>query len=58
MKNLLKISAVLWVIWGLVHSLARVLAMKSILTRDISAAVSGIANAVKPSLLQMNTQKH
>ena len=36
MKNLLKISAVLWIIWGLVHILAGVMTMKGILTGDIA----------------------
>lgn len=53
MKNLLKISAVLWIIWGLVHILAGVITMKGILTGDISASVAGIADAIQPSLLQM-----
>ncbi|KQC30115.1 hypothetical protein [Flagellimonas eckloniae] len=54
MKNLLKISAVLWIIWGLVHVLAGVITMKGILTGDISASVAGIADAIEPSLLQMD----
>lgn len=57
MKNLtvlLKISAVLWVIWGLVHILAGVFTMNFILSGDVSAAVSGIADAVDPSTLKMN----
>ncbi len=54
MKNLLKISAVLWIIWGLVHIFAGVMTMKGILTGDISASVAGIADAVDPSKLQMD----
>lgn len=50
----LKTSAVLWVIWGLVHILAGVLTMKGYLTGDISASVAGIADAIDPSTLQMN----
>lgn len=57
MKNLLKVSAVLWIIWGLVHILAGVLTMKGILTGDISSSVSGIADAVDPNLLQMDYPK-
>ena len=56
MKNLsvlLKISAILWIIWGLVHILAGVMTIKGILTHDISAAVAGIADAVDPSTLQI-----
>jgi len=51
---LLKTSAVLWIIWGLVHILAGVLTMKGVLTGDISSSVSGIADAIDPALLQMN----
>jgi len=51
---LFKVSAVLWIVWGLVHILAGVMTMKGILTGDISASVSGIADAVDPSKLQMN----
>lgn len=57
MKNLtilLKISAVLWVIWGLVHMFAGGITMYFILTGDISSAVAGIADAVDPTTLQMN----
>ncbi|MEL6304562.1 MAG: hypothetical protein AAGL29_11600 [Bacteroidota bacterium] len=54
---LFKISAVLWIIWGLVHVLAGVLTMKGILTDDISGAISGIADAVDPSSLQMDYPK-
>lgn len=48
-----KISAVLWVIWGLVHILAGVMTMKSVLTDDISASIIGIADAVDPESLTM-----
>ncbi|MGY3795136.1 hypothetical protein [uncultured Aquimarina sp.] len=44
MKILLRVSAILWIIWGLVH----------ILAGDISSSVSGIADAIDPNLLQMN----
>lgn len=55
MKNVLfKTSAVLWIIWGLVHIFAGVMTMKGILTGDISSSVSGIADAVDPSKLQMD----
>jgi len=57
MKNLsllLKISSVLWVIWGLVHILAGSLTMYFVLSGDISSSISGIADAVNPSSLQMN----
>ena len=55
MKNLsllFKISAILWVIWGLVHMLAGVMTMKGILTDDIMASIAGIADAVDPNTLQ------
>jgi len=57
MKNLLKISAVLWVIWGLVHILAGVMTMKGILTNDITSSVTGIADAVNPESLKMDYPK-
>ncbi|MEM9302243.1 MAG: hypothetical protein AAGE01_09050 [Pseudomonadota bacterium] len=44
---LLRISAVLWVIWGLVHVLAGVLTM----AQETAGAVAGIADAVDPDLL-------
>lgn len=60
MKNLstlLKVSTILWMIWGLVHILAGVMTMKGILTDDISSSVVGIADAVDPSTLQMDYPK-
>ncbi|WP_299222661.1 hypothetical protein [uncultured Aquimarina sp.] len=56
MKNLnilFKISTILWIIWGLVHVLAGVLTMNFILSGDIASAISGIADAVDPAILQM-----
>ncbi len=56
MKNLsvlFKISAVLWVIWGLVHIMAGVFTVSFILSGDISAAIGGIADAVDPATIQM-----
>ncbi|MEM9265657.1 MAG: hypothetical protein AAGA46_09045 [Cyanobacteria bacterium P01_F01_bin.13] len=47
--TLLKISAILWVIWGIVHTLAGVLTISG----DTAAAVAGIADAVDPALLAM-----
>lgn len=49
-----KAAAVLWIFWGLVHVFAGVMTMKGILTGDISASVSGIADAIDPSTLQFN----
>jgi len=43
----LKIAAVLWVIWGLVHLLAGVLTM----AQDATGAVQGIADATAPDTL-------
>lgn len=60
MKNasiLLKISTILWIVWGLVHILAGVMTMKGILTDDITASVAGIADAVDPSTLEMDYPK-
>ena len=54
---LLKISAVLWVVWGLVHILAGVMTMKGVLTNDITAAVAGIADAVDSNTLQLEYPK-
>lgn len=47
---LLKISAILWVIWGLVHALAGVMTISG----DTAAAAAGIADAVDPNLLKMD----
>ncbi len=44
---LLKISAVLWIIWGLVHMFAGIMTI----SQDAGGAVAGIADAVDPSLL-------
>ena len=46
----LKISAILWVIWGLVHALAGVLTISG----DTATAVSGIADGVDPALLAID----
>jgi hypothetical protein len=54
MKNLLKVSAVLWIIWGIVHILAGVMTMKGILTDDISSSIIGIADAVNPEDIKMD----
>ena len=43
----LKIAAILWVIWGLVHALAGVI----VLTSDASGGFQAIADAVAPALL-------
>ncbi len=51
---LLKTSSILWIIWGIVHIIAGVMTMKGILTNDISSSVAGIADAVEPSIVQMD----
>lgn len=51
---LYKVSAILWIVWGLVHILAGVMTMKGILSGDISASITGIADAVDPAKLQMD----
>ena len=46
---LLRLSAILWVIWGLVHVLAGVMT----LAQETGPAVQGIADAVEPASLEM-----
>lgn len=46
--SLPKIIAILWVIWGLVHTLAGVIVLSS----DASGGFQAIADAVAPALLQ------
>ncbi|MEQ8553642.1 MAG: hypothetical protein RIC06_20850 [Cyclobacteriaceae bacterium] len=53
-STLLKTSSILWIIWGLVHVFAGIMTMKGILANDISASVSGIADAVNPERLKMD----
>ena len=43
---LLKIAAILWVIWGLVHALAGVLTISQV----APASIAGVADAVDPSV--------
>ncbi len=45
----LKVSAVLWTIWGLVHVLAGVMTI----SQPTSKAIAGIADAVDPATLEM-----
>ena len=57
MKNvsvLLKITAVLWIIWGIVHIFAGVVTMNFVISGDIASGFSGIADAVDDSLFQIN----
>lgn len=53
-STLLKIAAILWIIWGAVHIFAGAITMYFINSGDISAAVGGIADAVDPATLQMD----
>ncbi|MEM0991147.1 MAG: hypothetical protein AAGK00_19945 [Pseudomonadota bacterium] len=46
-RLLLKIAAILWVIWGLVHMFAGVMTI----AQDAAGAVAGIADAVDPALI-------
>lgn len=56
-KPFFKISSVLWIVWGLVHIFAGIMTMRGILTSDISASISGIADKVDPANLQMDYPK-
>jgi hypothetical protein len=49
-STLLKISAILWVIWGLVHAFAGVMTI----SEDTATAAAGIADAVDPATLAMD----
>ena len=51
-KLALKVAAVLWVIWGLVH----VFAGGVVITSDASAGFQAIADAVDPALLEADYQ--
>ncbi|MEL6793613.1 MAG: hypothetical protein AAFP78_09180 [Pseudomonadota bacterium] len=46
-RLLLRVSAVLWVIWGLVHMFAGVMTI----AQEAASAVAGIADAVDPELI-------
>jgi len=51
---LLRISSVLWFIWGAVHVLAGIMTMRGPVSGNISAAVAGIADGVESASLQMD----
>ncbi len=57
LTTVLKTAALLWMVWGLVHILAGIMTMKGILTDDITASITGIADAVNPNSLQMDYPK-
>ena len=48
-NTLLRIAAVLWVIWGLVHAFAGIITIG----RDTPEAVQGIADGVEPAVLDV-----
>ncbi len=57
MKNvntLFKISAGLWIIWGLIHILAGLLTMKGVLSNDMSTALMGIADGTDQASIKMD----
>ncbi len=47
---LLRVSAVLWVVWGLVHAFAGIITI----SRDTTEAVQGIADGVEPATLELD----
>ncbi|MDJ0710077.1 MAG: hypothetical protein QNJ14_06795 [Woeseiaceae bacterium] len=49
-RALLRIAAILWVIWGLVHAFAGIITI----AQDTPMAVQGIADAVEPSVLDVD----
>ncbi|MFK7805721.1 MAG: hypothetical protein AB8G95_29090, partial [Anaerolineae bacterium] len=53
-STLLKISAVLWLVWGLVHIAAGVFTISFVLSGDIASGFSGIADAVDPTVFQLS----
>ena len=53
-KPFFRVAAILWIIWGIVHMFAGVMTDYFVLAGDISAAVSGIADDIDPSVLEMD----
>ena len=53
-KVLFRTSAVLWIVWGLVHIFAGVATMYSILSGNVPGSVAGIADAVDPTTLKLD----
>lgn len=47
-QNILKVAAILWIIWGLVHTLAGIIVLSS----DASGGFQAIADAVDPAALE------
>lgn len=54
LSTFLKVSAILWVVWGIVHIFAGVMTMNFILSGDIASSIGGIADAIDPATLQMD----
>lgn len=50
--TLLRIVAVLWIVWGAVHVLAGVLTLNFSLQADMASAIGGIADAVAAQQLE------
>lgn len=53
-RLLLRVSAVLWVVWGLVHVMAGVLTMKGVAEDRIAEAFHGITAKAELSTLQLD----
>lgn len=49
-STLLRVAAVLWIVWGLVHAFAGVITIG----RDTPEAVQGIADGVEPAVLEVD----
>ena len=54
MKNLFKISSVLWVIWGIVHMFFGGFILYLVSIGDTSRIVAEVANNVSPALVKMD----
>ncbi|MEM6633590.1 MAG: hypothetical protein AAF694_28210 [Bacteroidota bacterium] len=50
---LLKVAAILWIIWGLVHTFAGVITISAVASGNIASGFSGIADAVDPTTFQL-----
>jgi hypothetical protein len=50
---LLRIAAVLWLIWGIVHALAGILTINAVTSDNVAQAATGIVDAVDPVLLDI-----
>ncbi|MEL6408439.1 MAG: hypothetical protein AAFR81_28995 [Chloroflexota bacterium] len=53
MKTLLRIAAILWIVWGLVHTLAGVLTINAVVSDNTIQAVTAIADGIDPILLDV-----